>query len=71
MAVKKAVRTWKDDYKAELAAKENSDLFALANFHGEQACPSMRTMECALMISSELKRREASAERMFEAAELA
>jgi hypothetical protein len=71
MATKKRVWSWEDDYKMGLATKENSELFSLADYYEGQACPSMRTMECALMISSELNRRDASAEKMLQEAELA
>lgn len=49
--------TWQDDYRVEIAGKPFSEVEALLNFHDGQRLPSERTMECALMLRSEIHRR--------------
>ena len=73
MATKKQVWNWKDDFQAEIAAKDNSELFALSaaydNLNSNVA--SQRSMEQSIMVRAEVSRRNTQAEKMFGQAGLA
>lgn len=65
-ATAKQVWNWKDDYAVELTGKGLDELESMAALYEGQALPSERTQECALMIRSEMTRREASIEKLLE-----